>query len=86
MENEKEEIGKLKLTLSEWFDKLSIEEKINILAHAYLNKNNKVKGRKKMMGKIVSFIFGFIVGAIFGWKLLERLIQLIIEKIATGGL
>ncbi len=38
-----------------------------------------------MIGKIISFIFGFIVGTLFGWTLLERLIKFILEKIATGG-
>ncbi len=39
-----------------------------------------------MIGKIFSFIFGFIVGTLFGWALLEKLIKLILLKIATGGI
>ena len=39
-----------------------------------------------MIGKIFSFVFGFIVGTLFGWTLLEKLIKIILEKIATGGI
>ncbi len=37
-----------------------------------------------MIGKIFTFIVGFIVGTFFGWTLLEKLIKLILEKIAGG--
>ncbi len=39
-----------------------------------------------MLGKIFTFIVGFIVGTLFGWTLLEKLIKFILEKIATGGI
>ncbi len=39
-----------------------------------------------MIGKILCFIFGFIVGTLFGWTLLEKLIKFILEKIVTGGI
>jgi len=28
-----------------------------------------------MIGKIISFIFGFIVGTLFGWKIVNLLIE-----------
>lgn len=37
-----------------------------------------------MIGKVISFVVGFIVGTLFGWTLLEKLIKLILEKIVGG--
>jgi len=37
-----------------------------------------------MIGKIFTFIVGFIVGTLFGYTLIEKLIKLILEKIAGG--
>lgn len=35
-----------------------------------------------MIGKIISFVLGFIVGTLFGWKI----IAVVMEKLATGGI
>ncbi len=39
-----------------------------------------------MIGKIFSFVFGFIVGTLFGYTLIEKLIKVVLEKIGTGGI
>ncbi len=34
-----------------------------------------------MIGKIITFITGFIVGTLFGWVILEKLLVLILERL-----
>lgn len=82
MVKQKEEHNELKTTLEEWFDNLNTEEKITIIAHAYLNKNKKTKGGSKVIGKIISLVFGFIIGLIVGTLFGKEIVEFIILKIA----
>ena len=34
-----------------------------------------------MIGKIISFILGFLVGTFFGWAILNKLIELLMSRI-----
>lgn len=79
---EKKEFEKLKITLEEWFDNLKIEEKINIIASAYLNKKEKKKGGEKMIGKIISLVFGLIIGLVVGTLFGREILEFIILKLA----